>query len=245
MTDPQSRAATDDDDEPLTITVRAIYGRFLPYQGPYLPEKTKGSAHIFERRRLNTAKAQRSDPVGPYGTDYAYFKPVQGLVGHDMYHTDYQWRSFTYEERAVLMQSVETYLSLLHDEKVSQYFSMYHADTKAESIELILAQPNFGEQIIVEGCDASQLCIGDRFAVVASDSGKSTLELEVTSPRLPCNYVDRKFESPFGSKGVKRHTLDQAAAGWFCRVLKEGEVRGHIYVCRGGAKTAHGIVRCF
>jgi MOSC domain-containing protein YiiM len=48
--------------------------------------------------------------------------------------------------------------------------------------------------------------------------------LEVTSPRLPCTHVDRKFESPFGVKGMRRHTLNEAAAGWFCRVLQEGNV---------------------
>ena len=223
--------------KPLTLTVRAIYGRHVPVQEPSLDEKTKSSQHIFERRRLDTHATEEdddnnnnNDPItrAAKGPDRAYFEPGQGLVGHDMYHTEYQYRSFCYEERAVLLQSIETYLSLTKDEKIGQYFHMYHADTEEESKIKILEQPNFGEQLIVEGCDASQLCIGDVFEV-SSDGGESSLKLEITSPRLPCNYVDRKFESPFGSKGVKRRTLDLAAAGWFCRVLEKGEVS--VFMC--------------
>jgi hypothetical protein len=203
----------------LTLTVRGVYGRHLPpYQEPSIPESQKTAQQVFERRRLRTSTPEDA-PVGPGGPDHAYFLPSQGLVGHAMYHTDYASGKFTYEERAVLMQSIESYLELMHSEQVGQYFTMYQADTEEESVELILEQPNFGEQVVIEGCDQSQLCIGDVF-----EAEGSTLRLQVTTPRFPCNYVDRKFQSPFGVKGVRRHTLNEAAAGWFCRVLKKGSV---------------------
>jgi hypothetical protein len=203
----------------LTLTVRGIYGRRSPLgQQPSIPESELTAPQVFERRRLVTS-TPRDAPFGPGGPDHAYFLPGQGLVGHKMYHNDYEGRMPI--DRAVLLQSIETYLELMRSEQVGQYFTMYNnqAGSEEESVELILNQPNFGEQVVVEGCDASQLCIGDVF-----EAEGSTLRLQVTTPRLPCSYVDRKFESPFGVKGVRRHTLNEAAAGWFCRVLQEGNV---------------------
>jgi hypothetical protein len=206
---------------PMALTVHAVYGRHLPFQAPRFDENSlKSGKNVIERRRLNTLSSC-DDEVGPSGPDFAYFVPVQGLLGHDMYHTEYHMRNFVFEERAVLLQSVETYRALCKS-KVGKYFHMHDGKNDQESLELILAQPSFGEQLIVEGCEPSQLCIGDVFEVLGGISG---LKLEVTSPRLPCQLVDRKVGSPFGGMGVKRHTLDEAAAGWFCRVLREGQVR--------------------
>ena len=206
----------------LTLTIRAVYGRALPpNQLPDFPEKDKKGDQIFVRRRLDTHGKQHQGPQGP---DQAYFVPGQGLVGHAMYHTDYMDKTYTYEERAVLIQSMEHYLALMRSEKVGKYFAMFQAESEGESMELVLENPKFGEQIIVQGCTAEDLCIGDVF-----ECENSTLKLEVTSPRFPCNYVDRKMESPFGSTGVRRHTLNDASAGWFCRVLEEGEVSRWVF----------------
>lgn len=205
----------------LTVTVRGVYGRPLPaLQMPYPDMKNIKGDQVFVRRRLNT-KTSAGSEFGPEGPDHAHFIPEDGLVGHDMYHTNYHLKNWKVPERAVLMQSLETYLELVYHDQFGHYLRMVKGDTKGESIELVLDNPMFGEQVIVEGADPSQICIGDVFA--ATDRSTS-LVLQVATPRYPCNYVDRKFESPFGEKGLRRHTLNEASAGWFCRVLEEGNV---------------------
>lgn len=223
--DHDSNWATQSTASPLAMTVRAIHGRHLPYQHPLENVlKVKGE-QVFQRRRLYTSSALPGDPHGPSGPDYAHFIQARGLVGHDMYHTSYgkdvSVESCPMPERAVLIQSLETYHSIMKHETMGKYLNMFQALTKEETDNAILNKPMFGEQLIVEGVMPSNICIGDVFVV---QGGKSTIKLEVSSPRLPCNYVDRKFHTPYGVKGMKRYTATRAAAGWFCRVLEEGHV---------------------
>jgi len=204
---------------PLELTVRAVYGRVLPEQEPQKLPSMLTAKEVFVRRRLNTKSAQPDAPFGAEGPDYALFKPVQGLVNHDMYHTDYGDKKFHYEDRAVLIQSLESYKETMESQEMGEYLTMYHGKTEEESVELVLNDPGFGEQIIVEGCTADNLCIGDIFQLEGS-----RLKMEVTSPRYPCSMVDRKFQTRFGTKGMRRYALNNASAGWFCRVLKTGHV---------------------
>ena len=106
------------------------------------------------------------------------------------------------------------------------------ADPATEAIELILENPRFGEQVIVKGISAKDIAIGDIFEV---EGGHSPLKVEVSSPRLPCSYVDKRNGSPFGMKGVKRYTMTEGLAGWFTRVLVPGELRDGMHLVR----TAH------
>jgi MOSC domain-containing protein YiiM len=101
-----------------------------------------------------------------------------------------------------------------------------------EAIELILDNPRFGEQVIVKGISAKDIAVGDIFEV---EGGFSPLKVEVSSPRLPCSYVDKRNGSPFGMKGVKRYTMTEGLAGWFTRVLVPGELRDGMHLVR----TAH------
>lgn len=153
--------------------------------------------------------------------------------------------SQVFEERAVLWQSAENYESLMGSPKMSKYFlpprigeaeddDTVEVDdaTRADAIERILDSPRFGEQILVRGLAASDIAIGDVFEV---DGGHSPLKVEVTSPRLPCSYVDKRNGSPFGLRGLKRHTMTEGLAGWFTRVLVAGELREGMRCVR----TAH------
>ena len=103
---------------------------------------------------------------------------------------------------------------------------------KIVTIELILDSPRFGEQVLVHGLAASDIAIGDIFEV---EGGHSPLKVEVSSPRLPCSYVDKRNGSPFGLNGVKRYTMTEGLAGWFTRVLVAGELREGMKCVR----TAH------
>ena len=174
-------------------------------------------------------------------------------------------RSQIYDERAILWQSIDNYEALLGHPTHSKYFlpptivtsergddkvaadpsteqtaaaatdgsgTSANADITEEAIELILDNPRFGEQVIVKGIKASDIAIGDIFEV---EGGHSPLKVEVSSPRLPCSYVDKRNGAPFGMKGVKRYTMTEGLAGWFTRVLVAGELREDMVLVR----TAH------
>lgn len=72
----------------------------------------------------------------------------------------------------------------------------------------------FGENLLVEGPESSLVCIGDRFT-----SGE--MVLEVTSPRIPCNTLNRRMNDT--TFGVRYRKADRP--GWYCRVLQGGVVQ--------------------
>lgn len=71
----------------------------------------------------------------------------------------------------------------------------------------------FGENIIAEGFDETTLCIGDKVQA-------GSLLLEVSLPRQPCFKLNQRFQEPTLSRYVNDHCI----AGWFYRVLQEGEL---------------------
>mmetsp|Transcript_12992 Transcript_12992/g.28088 ORF Transcript_12992/g.28088 Transcript_12992/m.28088 type:complete len:503 (+) Transcript_12992:158-1666(+) len=212
-------------------------------------ERTKRSL----LRRLSLAKKKREEENDEY--DAAMFLPEKGLVMDSdldwpFYHEDLSEHSDStddervYDERAILWQSIDNYEALMGNPAYSKYFLPPHIVEKeaeleglddkdwGEAIELVLAAPRFGEQVIVKGIAAKDIAVGDIFEV---DGGHSPLKVEVTSPRLPCSYVDKRNGSPFGMKGVKRFTMTEGLAGWFTRVLVAGELRDGMQLVR----TAH------
>ena len=81
-----------------------------------------------------------------------------------------------------------------------------------------LAQPCppglFGENLLVDGPESAVVCIGDRFTC-------GDLVLEVTSPRIPCNTLNRRMsDKTFGP----RYRF-AGRPGWYCRVLQGGAVQ--------------------
>ena len=109
------------------------------------------------------------------------------------------------EERAILLQSLENYEKL-------------HKEMKNNTIKDI---PSFGENIVVSGLDSDNICIGDKFKIKGDHSN---LIIQVSSPRKPCYKIDKKHKSVYGLKGLKRYSLTNGLAGWFCRVINEGTI---------------------
>mmetsp|Transcript_3440 Transcript_3440/g.6494 ORF Transcript_3440/g.6494 Transcript_3440/m.6494 type:complete len:410 (+) Transcript_3440:121-1350(+) len=156
-----------------------------------------------------------------------------------------------YEERAILFQAVEHYEKLLDDPIMNRFFQEddFEVIDKIPLVRLekederrldgkhphysqildILKNPRFGEQLIVSGVDASQVCIGDIFE---AEGGASTLTVEITSPRTVCAWIDKRVSSPFGLKGVKRYCNKRGLGGWFARVLVPGELRHGVKMVR-------------
>jgi MOSC domain-containing protein YiiM len=140
---------------------------------------------VFVRRRIPTCSPLLANENSK-DVETATLIPEQGLVGSVFYHTDVEDHSSSdnkeedplleashriYEERAVLLQSMEHYETLSKNSNIAKYVVSPTDD--------VLKDPRFGEQVIIQGCDASQLCIGDVFQV---NDGSSRLTMEVTSP---------------------------------------------------------------
>lgn len=253
-----------DDSSHKSMQVRGIYARGTVPREEELPEDY-GLCHVSKdqvmcRRRMNTPPIDFDETQDCDGMmedfERAVFVIEHGLVGSVFFNSDLEEHRIDdestkatddriYEERAVLLQSIEHYEIFLEDELMSQYFrqdnfeafdrqSIARLEKEDEEFvgsryerhcpELldILRNPRFGEQIIVSGLQASQICIGDIFEV---EAGKSTLRLEVTSPRTVCAWVDKRVASPFGLKGIKRYCNKRGLGGWFARVLTSGELR--------------------
>jgi hypothetical protein len=147
------------------------------------------------------------------------FVPQHGLVGDNQVF----WNALgQIEGRDILFQSVESYETIMRSSKFAPLLEEYygqHGAVAAAADKPYYDYPTFGEQVIVEGLDSSQICVGDIFE---SSCG---LRIQVASPRMPCALVDKKHQSKFGLGGIRYYTQQNALSGWFVRVLQEGEVR--------------------
>ena len=168
------------------------------------------------RRRLHrTANADDNND-----TRFLFY-PGRGLQGSRFWHMgSNEWRNIgIVRDRDILFQSVENYNLLSNHPSFASCF---------KDIDF-LETPTFGEQVIVEGCDTSQLAVGDIFEV---EGGLSTLVVQVSGPRLPSFYLDYSHGSPTGMKGIKRYCMTHGLAGWFARVLTYGELRDGMRLVR-------------
>lgn len=72
----------------------------------------------------------------------------------------------------------------------------------------------FGENLTTSGIDVNEARIGERWRI-------GTLELEVTSPRTPCNT----FRGWVGEKGWVRQFAAEARPGAYLKVITPGEIQ--------------------
>ncbi|PCJ57582.1 MAG: MOSC domain-containing protein [Rhodospirillaceae bacterium] len=75
------------------------------------------------------------------------------------------------------------------------------------------APGQFGENFTVEGMLESRVQIGDQFQI-------GDAAIEVTQPRVPCSKLAMKM----GQEDFPKRFLASDRTGFYCRVLKEGEV---------------------
>ena len=85
----------------------------------------------------------------------------------------------------------------------------------------------FGENFTIEGLLESDVNIGDRFRI-------GTAEVMATAPRLPCYKLGIKFGRP----DILKKLLATRYTGFYCAVLREGEVRAGDEVERLGRDEA-------
>jgi MOSC domain-containing protein YiiM len=84
-------------------------------------------------------------------------------------------------------------------------------DWWSKELGQVIEPGTFGENLVIEGIDNSEVAVGDRF--IAGE-----LVLEVTSARIPCATFAAKMNDP---KFVKRYTA-AGRPGIYCRVIESG-----------------------
>jgi MOSC domain-containing protein YiiM len=169
----------------------------------------KGKWSMTKRIAVNEAHVTRN---GIEGSDERHFATsTHSLRVGTGSHTPTKERG-TAEERAVLVQSQE------HVETLRQHYNYTSTGSGGEG-------GMWGENLMVRGLNADNVCIGDTFEVI-SQGEKTGAELQVSSPRKPCS----KTAGQLSARNAKAKEQEELKAfcrrtglgGWFFRVLVPG-----------------------
>ncbi|MBS1766575.1 MAG: MOSC domain-containing protein [Acidobacteria bacterium] len=95
------------------------------------------------------------------------------------------------------------------EQAVLAYAESHYAAWKAEGF--MDTRGAFGENLLLEGLDDQEACIGDRFALGGT-------ELQISCARVPCATLAKRH----GRKDVVDRVFETGRGGWYFRVLKEG-----------------------
>lgn len=101
-------------------------------------------------------------------------------------------------------------------------YSQSDADYWANELQRDLPPGIFGENLRVSGIEATGAVIGERWKIGLD------VELEVTSPRVPCAAFQRRMAEP---QWVKRFT-DAGRVGTYLRVIRTGTIRAGDHIHR-------------
>ena len=200
--------ATTNESELLTLPVLGLYQKkTLPKFVKDLSISKKSRDQVMARTRVESGKG-------------ITFQPDYGPIGSEYFHI-YNKDELLMKERAVLMQSIDHYNTIRRHPDLDKYFANDDSGIETNRISII-DHPSFGEQIIIGAGTANNLCVGD---ILEVENGESSLKLEISSPRKCCLHVDKKNNSAYGLKGVRRHCNDTGLGGIFARVLEQGELK--------------------
>ncbi|GFH48114.1 hypothetical protein CTEN210_04590 [Chaetoceros tenuissimus] len=203
-----------------TAKVKALFTSTIVPGVRHLPENytiNDLSKHqVMCRRRIKTRPLEQIQEESDEEFEKAQFIPGDGLVDGHFWNTS---EGNIREDRAILFQAEDNYRRLMNDPQWKNFF---------HDIDY-MNNPSFGEQIIVKGIKPSDIAIGDVFEV---EGKKSSLVVEITSPRKPCNHVNKRHGTKSGLQGMQRFALSNALGGWFARVLVAGELRDDMNLVR-------------
>lgn len=121
------------------------------------------------------------------------------------------------DERAVLVQTKGN---------IAKLSALYPADTAL----LTPGGSAFGENLVIDNFDSSDVCIGDVIHVFSGQDKATTrpsVIFEISSSCAPCAKFGavHRVEGLTPSQGVKGYSAEHALRGYFYRVLQEGELR--------------------
>jgi MOSC domain-containing protein YiiM/ferredoxin-NADP reductase len=107
------------------------------------------------------------------------------------------------------------------DKAVHQYNAQNYAFWKKQYHDVDAQQRfqpgGFGENLVADGFDETNVCIGDLVRISNGDDESGCL-LEVSLPRQPCFKLNQRF----GIKNFAPRTHQEAKTGWYYRVVEEG-----------------------
>lgn len=89
-----------------------------------------------------------------------------------------------------------------------------HYDTWQSELERDLPYGSFAENFTVTELDEETVCIGDIYQI------GDRVQVQVAQPRQPCNQIYQAL----GIRGIVKKIHSTSRSGWYCRVLKEGQV---------------------
>lgn len=96
----------------------------------------------------------------------------------------------------------------------AQHYQFWAERRKEQSLDPNLPFGFLGENLVVEGLDETQVCIGDEFKF-------DEVQLRVTDPREPCY----KFAIKMGYGTAPKQMLQAGNCGWYLKVVKTGKIK--------------------
>jgi MOSC domain-containing protein YiiM len=93
-------------------------------------------------------------------------------------------------------------------------YSLDHYPYWERILGVTLTPAAFGENLSVSPLYEDEICIGDKF-------GLGTSIVQVSQPRQPCKTLAARF----GRRDMVKLVLDSGFTGFYCRVMKEGNVK--------------------
>jgi MOSC domain-containing protein YiiM len=99
------------------------------------------------------------------------------------------------------------------DQAVLLYAEAHYALWRAELGRPELGPGGFGENFTMAGLIEETACIGDTYGI-------GEARVQVSGPRYPCWKIERRWRLP----GLTDRVAATGRTGWYCRVLREGEV---------------------
>lgn len=115
------------------------------------------------------------------------------------------------------------------DKALHQYctenYTFWRTQFNEETVQSRFVPGGFGENLVADGFDETNICIGDlvRIDFPNSDTNGDLhgCLLEVSLPRQPCFKLNQRF----GIKNFAPKTHQQAKTGWYYRVKEEGLIQ--------------------
>lgn len=106
----------------------------------------------------------------------------------------------------------------------SNHYSFWRGLFTDDSIKSRFVPGGFGENLVADTFDESNVCIGDLVRIGPADTnltgGPNGCILEVSLPRQPCFKLNQRF----GVKNFAPQTHQHSKTGWYYRVKQEGYI---------------------
>ena len=106
----------------------------------------------------------------------------------------------------------------------SNHYYFWRGHFTDESIKSRFVPGGFGENLVADTFDETNVCIGDLVRIGPADTsstgGSNGCILEVSLPRQPCFKLNQRF----GIKNFAPQTHQHSKTGWYYRVKEEGYI---------------------